>query len=94
VFLLSQKDFCSEVRFVTFTSDYFILAVSFLPFLSGFLAYHQWLLPHKAMVNLHILFGEAMLIAIPFTRLIHMFYFFLTRAFMGSDHGYRHSTDW
>jgi nitrate reductase gamma subunit len=94
VFFFLRRIFAPEVRFVTFTSDYFILAVSFLPFLSGFLAYHQWLLPHKAMVNLHILFGEAMLIAIPFTRLIHMFYFFLTRAFMGSDHGYRHSTDW
>ncbi|MEW6715832.1 MAG: TmcC family electron transfer complex membrane anchor subunit [Nitrospirota bacterium] len=94
IFFFLRRLIAPEVRFVTFASDYLILALSFLPFLSGFLAYHQWVLPHKAMVNLHILFGEAMLIAIPFTRLVHMFYFFLTRAYMGSDHGYRHSLDW
>jgi nitrate reductase gamma subunit len=94
IFFFLRRLVAPEVRFVTFASDYLILALSFLPFLSGFLAYHQWVLPHKAMVNLHILFGEAMLIAIPFTRLVHMFYFFLTRSFMGSDHGYRHSLDW
>jgi nitrate reductase gamma subunit len=94
IFFFLRRIFAPEVRFVTFSSDYIILAISFLPFFTGFLAYHQWLLPHKAMLNLHILLGEIMLIAIPFTRLGHMFYFFLTRAFMGSDHGFRHSIDW
>jgi len=37
------------------------------------------------MVILHMLFGQIMLIAIPFTRLAHMFYFFMTRAWMGSQ---------
>ncbi len=69
IFFFLRRIFAPEVKFVTFSSDYLILAISFLPFLTGFLAYHQWLLPHKAMVNLHILFGEIMLIAIPFTRL-------------------------
>lgn len=94
VFFLLRRIFAPEVRFVTFSDDYLILAIAFLPFLTGFLAYHQFLLPHKTMVILHMLFGETMLIAIPFTRLGHMMYFFLTRAYMGSDHGYRHSKDW
>jgi nitrate reductase gamma subunit len=94
VFFFLRRIFASEVRFVTDDSDYLILIIAFLPFMTGFLAYHQLLLPHKTMVILHILFGEIMLIAIPFTRLGHMFYFFLTRAFMGSDQGYRHSQDW
>src|SRR4030043_148788 len=79
---------------VTFADDYLILSIAFLPFITGFLAYHQWLLPHKIMVILHMIFGSLMLIAIPFTRLGHMLYFFLTRAYMGSDQGYRHSKDW
>jgi len=83
-----------EVKFVTFSSDYLILAISFFPFLTGFLAYHQLLLPYKTMVILHMLFGEIMLIAIPFTRLGHMFYFFLTRSFMGSQFALWHSRDW
>lgn len=94
VFFLLRRIFAPEVRFVTFSDDYLILAIAFLPFLTGFLAYHQFLLPHKTMLILHMLFGETMLIAIPFTRLGHMMYLFLTRAFMGSDQGYRHSKDW
>lgn len=94
IFFGLRRIFAPEVRFVTFSSDYILLAISFLPFFTGFLAYHQWILPHKAMLNLHILFGEVMLIAIPFTRLGHMFYFFLTRSYMGSDQGFRHSKDW
>lgn len=94
IFFALRRIFAPEVRFVTSQDDYFILAISFLPFLTGFLAYHQLILPHKTMTILHMLFGEIMLIAIPFTRLGHMFYFFLTRAFMGSDHGYRNSKDW
>jgi len=93
-FFFLRRIFAPEVRFVTFADDYLILAIAFLPFISGFLAYHQWLLPHKTMVILHMIFGSLMLIAIPFTRLGHMLYFFLTRAYMGSDQGYRHSQDW
>jgi len=91
---LLRRMFAAEVKFVSFSSDYLILAISFFPFLTGFLAYHQWLLPYKAMVILHILFGELMLIAIPFTRLGHMFYFFLTRALMGSQFAGWGSKDW
>ncbi|HZV45756.1 MAG TPA: nitrate reductase [Thermodesulfovibrionales bacterium] len=93
-FFFLRRIFAPEVRFVTFADDYLILAIAFLPFISGFLAYHQWLLPHKIMVILHMVFGSLMLIAIPFTRLGHMLYFFLTRSYMGSDQGYRHSKDW
>ena len=84
VFFL-RRIFAPEVKFVTTVDDFVILAISFFPFLTGFLAYHQWLLPYKTMVILHMLFGQIMLIAIPFTRLAHMFYFFMTRAWMGSQ---------
>ena len=94
IFFFLRRIFAPEVKFVTVPDDFLILAITFLPFITAFLAYHQWLLPNKTMVILHMLFGEIMLIAIPFTRLGHMFYFFLTRAYMGSDHGFRHSRDW
>jgi nitrate reductase gamma subunit len=91
---LLRRIFAPEVKFVTSSSDYLILAISFFPFLTGFLAYHQWLLPYKTMVIIHMIFGEIMLMAIPFTRLAHMFYFFLTRAWMGSNFAMWHSKDW
>jgi len=94
VIFFMRRLFAPEVRFVTSADDFLILAISFFPFLTGFLAYHEWLLPYKPMVILHILFGEAMLIAIPFTRLAHMFYFFMTRAFMGSQAAGWGGKDW
>ncbi len=94
IFFFLRRIFAPQVKFVTFSSDYLFLLVSFLPFLTGFLSYHQLLLPNNAMVTLHMLFGEIMLVAIPFTRLVHMFYFFLTRSFMGSQFALWHSRDW
>lgn len=94
VFLLVRRIVAPEVRNVTFLSDYVLLAVVMLPFLTGFLAYHQWG-PYRPMLTLHILAGEIMLVAIPFTRLSHMFFFFFTRAYMGSEFGYvRSARDW
>jgi nitrate reductase gamma subunit len=84
-----------EVRLVTFSSDIIILVIAAAPFISGFLAYHQLFFDYKIMLTLHILFGEIMLVAIPFTRLSHMLFFWLTRAYTGSDFGaVRHSRDY
>ena len=94
VFFFLRRLFAPKVKFVTFGDDYLMLAISFLPFLTGFLAYHQVFLPPKIMTILHMLSGEVMLIAIPFTRLAHMFYFFLTRSFMGSQFALWHTRDW
>lgn len=94
VYFFLRRVFSPTVGFVTFKSDILFIAICFFTFLSGFLAYHQWLLPYKAMLNLHIIFGEIMLISIPLTRLAHMFYFFLTRSFMGSQFAIWKSKDW
>jgi len=94
VFFLLRRIVAPEVKFVTFTSDYLLLTITALPFITGFLAYHELLLPYKIMLIIHMLAGETMLIAIPFTRLGHMFYFFLTRSFMGSQFALWHTKDW
>ena len=95
VIFILRRIITPEIRFVTFTSDFVILAIAAAPFISGFLAYHQLFFDYKLMVALHILLGEVMLIAIPFTRLNHMLFFWLTRAYTGSDFGaVRHSRDY
>jgi nitrate reductase gamma subunit len=94
VFFFLRRIFAPEVKFVAFTDDFLFLLIAFMPFLTGFLAYHQLLLSHQTMVILHMLFGEIMLIAIPFTRLGHMFYFFMTRSWMGSQFALWNSRDW
>ncbi|OEU55938.1 MAG: nitrate reductase [Desulfobacterales bacterium C00003106] len=82
------------VKNVTDSSDYILLAITVLPFITGFVAYHQ-LFAYKTMLIIHILAGEIMLIAIPFTRLSHMLFFAFTRTYYGSESGLvRHSKDW
>ena len=94
IFFLLRRLLLPEVRYVTFMSDYLLLFIALAPFLTGFIAYHQWL-PYKTTLILHILSGEVMLMAIPFTRLSHMLYFVFTRAYMGSEFGsVRNSKDW
>ena len=94
LFCLARRLVLPEVKFLTSGSDYVLLAIVMAPFLTGFLAYHQWL-PYKPTLVAHILAGEIMLITIPFTRLSHMIFFFFTRAYMGSELGaVRHAKDW
>ena len=94
VFFLVRRITQPEVRFVTSTSDYVLLAIVAAPFVTGFIAYHQ-LFAYPWMMILHILAGEVMLVAIPFTRLVHMLLAPLTRAYMGSEFGgVRHAIDW
>lgn len=76
-----------QVRAVTTPYDYVILAVTVLPFLTGFLAYHQ-IFDYKTMIILHILSGEIMLIMIPFSKLVHMLYFFINRFFISGEYGF------
>jgi nitrate reductase gamma subunit len=95
VIFVIRKMVVPEVRFVTYASDYLILAIAAAPFFTGFLAYHQLLVEYELMLAFHILAGEIMLIAIPFTRLSHMIYFWFTRAYTGSEFGaVRHSRDY
>lgn len=94
VFFAVRRLTVPEVKYVTSASDWAILALAAAPFLTGALAYHQ-VFDSRAIAILHILSGEAMLVAIPFSRLSHMLYAPLTRAYIGSEFGaVRHARDW
>ncbi len=94
IFFLIRRVVLPEVKFVTSASDYVILAIVAAPFITGFIAYHQWF-AYPNMMIFHIISGEIMLMAIPFTRLRHMLLSPFTRAYMGSEFGgVRHSKDW
>ena len=94
IFFLVRRIISPEVRFVTSASDYILLAIVAAPFITGFIATHQ-MFAYKAFFMAHILTGEIMLMVIPFTRLIHMVFSPLTRAYMGSEFGgIRHARDW
>ncbi len=94
VFFLVRRLVNPEVQYVTSASDYILLAIVAAPFITGFLVYYQWF-GYQTLMILHILSGEIMLVTIPFTRLSHMLFAPLTRAYMGSEFGgVRHAKDW
>jgi nitrate reductase gamma subunit len=83
-----------EVRNVNTWRDYVVLGITIAPFITGFIAYHQWL-PYRMIIILHMVSGALWLMAIPFTWLQHMFMFFFSRAYMGSEFGaVRNARDW
>ncbi len=88
IFLIIRRIVRSEVRILSDAWDYILLALTALPFLTGFLAYHQFG-PYEPMMIAHIISAEILLILIPFTKLGHMILFFFTRAFIGFEMGGR-----
>jgi nitrate reductase gamma subunit len=94
LYFLTRRLRRPEVKYVTSASDYLILAMVAAPFITGF--YCRLQLPgYETMVIVHILSGELVLAAIPFTRLVHMVYAVFTRSYTGSEFGaIRHARDW
>jgi nitrate reductase gamma subunit len=85
VFLVVRRIAVPRVRAVSGLPDFAFLFVAAAPYLTGVLAYHQWF-EYRTILTIHMLAGELMLIAIPFTKLSHMVFFFFVRAFVESEH--------
>jgi len=86
-YFLYRRLFVRRVRAITTLYDFVMLFIAVAPFLTGFMAYHQ-IYDYQIMVILHILAGELMLIAIPYTKFAHMIYFFLQRFFVASEYSF------
>jgi nitrate reductase gamma subunit len=85
-FLVLRRLVLPEVRILTTLNDYFILLIALAPFVTGLMARYQ-VADYGLLLNLHILCGELLLIAIPFTKMSHVFLFFASRAQLGMDFG-------
>lgn len=86
VFLVIRRISLEHVRIITSAYDYILIAISTAPFITGLLAYHQFG-SYRFWIIAHVLSGEIMLVAIPFTKLSHFVLFFLSRAQIGMDFG-------
>lgn len=85
VFFVMRRLIIRRVRALTTLYDYIIVAIVVAPFVTGYMATHQWL-NYETFLILHILAGELMLMAIPFTKLKHGLLFFLYRYQMNYEH--------
>ena len=86
VFLVLRRIALSEVRILTTIYDFVVLAITVAPFVTGFIA-HYIASDYKFWLIVHVICGEIMLIAIPFTKLSHFVLFFMSRAQLGMDYG-------
>ena len=94
IYFFIRRIVCREVRFVTSVSDFIIIVIVAAPFVTGFLAYHQFF-NYQLIMTLHALSGVVLIVTIPFTRLSHMLLAPFTRAYTGSEFGaIRHAKDW
>ena len=94
VFFFLRRLLVPEIKYLTAPKDYILIALVALPFITGFLAYHQWI-AYRWMVILHVLSSELILMMIPFSGLAHMITAPLSRAYTGSEFGgVRHARDW
>ncbi len=85
--LIGRRLLVRRVRVLTRPGDLLAWALTAAPFVTGYLA-HAGLVAAPLALRLHILAGEALLVALPFTRLSHALFFLLYRGTLGGEHGF------
>lgn len=86
-FFLGRRLFVAQVRALSTAYDHVVLALVALPFLTGLLAFHG-IFEYQSVVLLHMASGELVLMAIPFTKLMHAFYFMINRFLLPGEHSF------
>lgn len=93
LFFLLRRIISADIRLLSTFSDYFLICVTALPFMTGYFVTHGTLdsitFLGENMQLIHMLSGELMLILIPFTKLSHFVLFFFSRGATGIEFGRR-----
>jgi nitrate reductase gamma subunit len=76
-------------RFLSQFQDYLAWFVTFLPLITGYIAFHRLVPPAPTMIAVHILSVELLMVLFPFTKLAHAFTLFISRWYNGAISGYR-----
>jgi len=77
------------MRFLTNFEDLLTWVLTFLPVLTGYLAFHRVGLTAPSLLAVHLLSVELLLVIFPFTKLMHAFTLFLARWYNGAVSGYK-----
>jgi nitrate reductase gamma subunit len=74
-------------RMLSKAQDYVVWALTFLPLLTGYIAYHHLVLEYTWALALHILSAELLIALIPYTKLFHVVSLFIARWYNGDIFG-------
>ncbi len=86
IFFFIRRLTIKEIKMVSQPSDFILLILIFVSFLTGFLAFHQFG-PYRPILIVHILSCDIFIAMIPFSRLWHMIAYPFSRYYMGADFG-------
>jgi nitrate reductase gamma subunit len=84
-FFLARRILVPRVRVLSTLGDYIILLLVVAPFVTAYAAHHRWLDYHTLLMA-HTFVGEALIAAIPFTKLGHMPFLIFSRFFTASEY--------
>jgi nitrate reductase gamma subunit len=84
-FFLARRILVPRVRILSTLGDYAILLLVVAPFITAYAAHHRWLDYHTLLMA-HTFVGEALIAAIPFTKLGHMPFMIFSRFFTASEY--------
>jgi nitrate reductase gamma subunit len=87
-FFLLRRILIPRVRVLTTVRDYIVLLLVAAPFVSAYMAYHHWL-DYRTVLVVHMLLGELLIAAIPFTKLGHMPFLILNRFFTAGEYAWK-----
>ncbi len=87
-FFLVRRIAVPRVRILSTTYDYVVLLLVLAPFVTGLMAYHHVSSSPWLMVA-HVASGDALLLAIPFTKLGHMPFLVFSRFFVSGEYSWR-----
>jgi len=77
------------LKFLSSTEDYLVWLLTILPLITGYIAFHRIGMTAPSLLAIHILSVELLLIAFPFSKLMHAFTLVLARWYNGAISGYR-----
>lgn len=77
------------LKFISTKEDYLVWLLTITPLITGYIAFHRIGTTAPTLLAIHILSVELLLVAFPFTKLMHTFTIVLSRWYGGAISGYR-----
>jgi len=77
------------LKFLSTPEDYLVWFVTIAPLITGYMAFHRIGMTAPSLLAIHILSVELLLIAFPFTKLMHAFTLVIARWYNGAISAYR-----
>lgn len=77
------------LKFLSSTEDYLVWLLTILPLITGYIAFHRIGMTAPTLLAIHILSVQLLLIAFPFTKLMHAFTLLIARWYNGAISGFR-----